>query len=137
MRTPIEPEKSIPHLLTTMVNLSVCVYFIPDSVEAMSGVSTSVYPLTAVVMNYLAPMLLGGSLTCVTEDGQSSFVGSVETLASNSMSYFCLLRLHDLSTGSHLWVFSLGLHLLPTCLLWIHAIHLLRIVTSFIPCASL
>jgi len=61
-----------------MVNLSVCASVIPDGVETTSGVSSSVYPLTTMVMNYLAPVLIEGSLTRWTEDGHSSLVGSVE-----------------------------------------------------------
>jgi len=52
------------------------------------------------------------------------------------MSYSCLPALDNLCSGSHLWVFSLGLHLLPKCTLWIHLIHLLARVTSFIPYTS-
>jgi len=52
-----------------MANLSVCSSIIPDGVETTSGVSLTVYPLTAMVTNYLAPVLTGGSLTCHTEDG--------------------------------------------------------------------
>jgi len=61
-----------------MVNLSVYASVIPDGVETTSGVSSSVYPLTTRVINYLAPVLTGGILTCWTEDGHSSLVGSVE-----------------------------------------------------------
>ena len=46
-----------------MTNLSVCASIIPDSVQTMSGVSTSVYLLIALVINYLAPVVSGGSLT--------------------------------------------------------------------------
>jgi len=48
------------------------------------------------------------------------------------MSYSGLPALDDLSSGSYQWASSLGLHLLPTCPLWMHPIHLLGIVTSFI-----
>jgi len=115
-----------------MVNLSVCACVIPDGVETTSGFSSSVYPLTIMVTNYLAPMLIGGSLTRWTEDGHSSLVGSVENSTRDCMSYSGLPALHDLSSGSYLWASSLGLPLLPTCPLWMHAIHLLGIVTSFI-----
>ena len=81
MQTLLDPENSLQHILTPMVNLSVCASVIPDGVETTSGVSSSVYLLTVVVTNYLAPVLLRGSLTCWTEDGQSSCVGSVENLA--------------------------------------------------------
>jgi len=56
-----------------MVNLSVCAFIIPDGVETTSGVSSSVYPLTTMVTNYLALVLVEGSLTRWTEEGQSSF----------------------------------------------------------------
>jgi len=46
-----------------MAYLSVCSSVIPDGVETTSGVSSFIYPLTAVVTNYLAPVLLGGTLT--------------------------------------------------------------------------
>jgi len=45
-----------------MANLSVCASVIPNSVETTSGVSSSVYPLTAMVTNYLALVLTEGSL---------------------------------------------------------------------------
>jgi len=44
----------------------------------------------------------------------------------------CLLALHDLSSGSHLWDISLGLHPLPTRPFWIHPIQLFGIVISFV-----
>jgi len=68
-----------------MVNLSVCALIIPDGVETTSGVSSSVYPLTTMVTNYLALVLSEGSLTRWTEDGQleSSLVGSVENSTCN------------------------------------------------------
>jgi len=115
-----------------MVNLSVCASVIPDSGETTSDVSSSVYPLTTMVTNYLAPVLTEGSLTRGTEDGDSLLVGSVENWTRNCMSYSRLPALHDLSSGSYLWAFSLGLHLLPTCPLWMHPIHLLRNVASFV-----
>jgi len=62
VRTLIDPENSVPHLLAHMVNLSVCASVIPDGVETRSGVSPSVYPLATLVMNYLASMVSGGSL---------------------------------------------------------------------------
>jgi len=61
-----------------MANLSVCAFIFPDGVETTSGVSLSVYPLTAMVTNYLAPVLVEGSLTRCTDDGHSSLVGSIE-----------------------------------------------------------
>jgi len=88
--------------------------------------------LTTMVTSYLAPVLIEGSLTRWTEDGDSSLVGSVENSTCDCMSYSGLPALHDLSSGSYLWSSSLGLHLLPTCPLWMHPIHLLGIVTSFI-----
>jgi len=115
-----------------MVNLSVWASVIPDGVETTSGVSSSVYPLITMVTNYLAPVLTEGSLTRWTEDGHSSFVGSVENVTRDCMSYSGLPALHDLSSGSYLWASSHGLHLLPTCPLWMHPIDLLGIVTSFI-----
>jgi len=45
-----------------MANLSVCASIIPDGVETTSGVSPSVYPLTTMVTNYLAPVLVKGSV---------------------------------------------------------------------------
>ena len=120
-----------------MANLSVCASVIPDGVETTSGVSLSVYPLTTMVTNYLTPVLTEGSLTPWTEDGQSSLVGSVENSTCNCMLYSGLPALHDLSSGSYLWAFSIGLHLLPTCPLWMHPIHFLGIVTSFILYTSL
>ena len=38
-----------------MVNVLACASVIPDGVETTSGVSVSVYLLTALVTNYLAP----------------------------------------------------------------------------------
>ena len=101
-----------------MVNLSVCASVIPDSVETTSGVSSSVYPLTTMVTNYLALVLTEGSLPRWTEDGRSSLLGSVENSTRDGMSYSSLPALYDLSSGSYLWASSLGLHLLPTCPLW-------------------
>jgi len=46
-----------------MVNLSVWASIIPEGVETTSGVSSSVYPLTTMVTNYLALVLVEGSLT--------------------------------------------------------------------------
>ena len=113
-----------------MANLLVCAPIIPNGVEAPSGVSSSVYPLTTMVTNHLAPVLNKGSLTRWTEDGQCSLVGPVENSACNPMSYCNFPALHDLPSGINLWVFSLRLHLLPTCPLWMHLIYLLGIVTS-------
>jgi len=106
-----------------MANLSVCAFIIPDGVETTSGVSSSVYPLTTMVTNYLALVLAEGSLTRWTEDSQSSLFGSVENSTRNCLLYSGLPALYDLSSGSHLLVFSLGLHLLPTCPLWMPPIH--------------
>jgi len=61
-----------------MANLSVCAFIFPDGVETTSGVSSSVYPLTAMVTNYLALVLVERRLTHWTDDGHSSLVGSVE-----------------------------------------------------------
>jgi len=51
-----------------MVNLSVCASVIPDGLETTSDVSSSVYPLTTKVTNYLAAVLTEGSLTRWNED---------------------------------------------------------------------
>ena len=83
-----------------MVNLSVGAFIIPDGVDGTSGVSSSVYPLTTMVTNYLALVLAEGSFTRWTEDGQSSLVGSVENSTCNCMLYSGLPALHDLSSGS-------------------------------------
>jgi len=57
-----------------MANLSVCGSVIPGSVETnSSSVSSSVYPLTTMIINYLATVLTEGSLTRWTEDGHSAF----------------------------------------------------------------
>ena len=61
-----------------MANLSVWASVIPDGMETTSGVSSSVYSLTTIGTNYLAPMLTRGSLTGWRADGQSSLIGSVE-----------------------------------------------------------
>jgi len=84
------------------------------------------------VTNYLAHVLTEGSLTCWTEDGHSSLVGSVENSTRECMSNSGLPALHDLSSGSYLWASSLRLHLLPTRPLLMHPIHLLGILPSFI-----
>ena len=115
-----------------MANLSVCASVIPDGVETTSGVSSSLYPLKTMITNYFAPVLNEGSLTRWTEDGDSSLVGSVENSTCNCMLYSGLPALHDLFSGLYLWAFSLRLHLLQTCPLWMHPIDLLGIVTSFI-----
>jgi len=83
-----------------MTNLSVCGSVIPDGVEITAGISSSVYPLTMMITNYLAPVLSEGSLTRWTEDGESSVVGSVENSTCNWMLYSSLPALHDLSLGS-------------------------------------
>jgi len=85
-----------------MANLSVCAFIIPDGVETTSGVSSSVYLLTTMVTNYLALVLAEGGLTRWTEDGQSSFVGSVENSTRDCMLYSGLPALYNLSSGSHL-----------------------------------
>jgi len=120
-----------------MANLSVSASVIPDDVETMSGVSSSVYLLTIMVTNYLAPVLTEGSLTRWTENSQSSLIGSVENSTCHCISFSDLPALHDLPSGSYQSVFSLGHHLLPTCPLWMHLIHLLGIVTCFILHTSL
>ena len=85
-----------------MANLWVCACIIPDGVETTSGVSSSVYPLTTMITNYLALVLVEGSLTRWTEDGQSSLLGSVENSACNCISDSDLQAFHDLSSGSYL-----------------------------------
>ena len=85
-----------------MVNLSVCASIIPEGVETTSGVRSSVYPLTTMVTNYLALVLVEGCLTRWTEAGHSSLVGSVENSVYNCISYSGLPELHDLSSGSYL-----------------------------------
>ena len=72
MRALVDPENSLPHLFAPIANLSVFASIIPDGVEARSDVSSSVYPLTTMVTNYLALVLVEGSLTRWTEDGNSS-----------------------------------------------------------------
>ena len=85
-----------------MANLSVCAFVTPDGVETTSGVSSSVYPLTTMVTNHLALVLVEGSLTRWTEDGHSSLVGLDENSVYNCISYSGLPALHDLSSGSYL-----------------------------------
>jgi len=84
-----------------MADLSVCASVISDGIETTSGVSPSVYPLTAMVTNYLAPVVTKGSLTRVTEDGQGSLVGSVENSTCKRIWYSGLPALHDLPSGSY------------------------------------
>jgi len=115
-----------------MANLSACASVIPDGVETTSGVSSSVYPLTTMITNYLAPVVTKGSLKRGAADGQSSLLGSVENSSCNRILYSGLPALNDLSSGSYPRVFSLGLHPLPACPLWMNVIHLLGIVTTFI-----
>jgi len=136
LRTLVDPQNSLPHLLDPMVNLSVWAPVIPDGVETTLDVSSSAYVLTTMITNYLAPVLYQGSLTYRTEDGQSSLVGCVENLSCNCVSYSCDPALHDMPSGLCLLVFSLGLHPWLTHLFWICPIQLLVIVTSFIPYAS-
>ena len=73
MRTLVDPENSLPHPLLPWPTYRYALIIIPGGVETTSGVSSSVYPLTAMVTNYLALVLVEGSLTRWTEDGQSSF----------------------------------------------------------------
>jgi len=120
-----------------MANLSVCASVILEGVETTSGVSSSVYLLRKMVTNDLTLVFTEGSSTRGTEDRQSPWVGSVKNSTKNCMLYSCLPALYDLFSGSYLYAFSLGLHLLPTCPLWIHPIHLLGIDTSFIPHTTL
>jgi len=83
-----------------MADLSVCTSVNPDGVETTSGVSSSVYPLTTMVRNYVPPLLTEGSLTRWTEDSESALVGSIENSTYNRMLYSDLSALHDLSSGS-------------------------------------
>jgi len=124
-RTLVNPENFLPHLLAPMVNLLVCAPVIPNGVETTSGGSSSVYTSTGMIRNYLAPVLYEGSLTSQTEDGHSSFVGRVMHSTCDRMSYSCLPALHDLSSGSHPYVLSLGLHPLPTGPFWCQPLQLL------------
>jgi len=62
VRILVDPEHSLPPLLTPMANLSVCAAIIPDGVETTSGVSPFIYPLKALVTNYLASGVSGGCL---------------------------------------------------------------------------
>jgi len=64
--------------------------------------SSSVYPLTTMATSYLALVLVEGSLTRWTEDGQSSLVGSVENSICNCILYSGRPALQDLSSGSYL-----------------------------------
>jgi len=63
-----------------MAKLSVWAAVVLDGVETMSGVSSSIYPLTTMVTNDLGPMLTEGSLTRWREDVQCSLVDSVENV---------------------------------------------------------
>jgi len=136
VRTLVDPETFRAHLPAPMVYLSIWAPIIPDGVKTLSGVCPSVYPSTPMITNYLAPVLHEGSLTRQSEDGHSSLVGSVESLSCDRRSYSCLPALHDRFLGSHLWVFPLRLHPLPTRPFWIHPMQLLGIVTTLIPYPS-
>jgi len=57
VRAPVDPENALPHLLAPIVKLLVWDMVIPDGVETMSGICSSVYSLTAMITNYLAPVL--------------------------------------------------------------------------------
>jgi len=85
-----------------MANLSVRPCIIPDGVETTSSVSSSVYLLATMATNYLALVLVTGSLTRRTEDVISSLVGSVENSICNCISYSGVPALHDLSSGLYL-----------------------------------
>jgi len=63
-----------------MANLPVWAAVVPNGVETTSGVSSSIDPLTTMVMNDLGPMFTEGSLTRWSEDGQCSLVDSVENV---------------------------------------------------------
>jgi len=66
-----------------MANLSVYASVIPDGMETTSGVSLSVYLLMTMVTNYLALLLIEGSLTRWNYDGHSSWVGSIANSTSD------------------------------------------------------
>jgi len=85
-----------------MANLSVCASVIPHGVETTSGVSSSAYPLTTRVANYVALLFVEGSLTRQTEDGQSSLGGSVEHSTCYWMLNSGLPALHDFASESYL-----------------------------------
>jgi len=116
-----------------MVNVLACASVIPDRVETTSGVSSSVYPLRAMITNYLAPVLYEGRLTSHTEDAHLSVVGSVEHSTCDHMLHSCLPALHDLPSRSYLLVLSLRFHPLPTHPFCSYPLQLLGIVTSLMP----
>jgi len=87
VRTVVDPQNSLPPYFATTANLSACASVIPDGVATKSGVSSSVYPLTTMVMNYLAIVVTEGSITRWTEDGQSSLVCSVKNSTCDRISY--------------------------------------------------
>jgi len=105
--------------------------------ETTSGASLSLYLLEAMVPNYHALVLTDSSLPRWTEDGQSSWFSSVRNLTGIRLAYSRLPALHVWFSGLYLSACSLRLRLLPTCPLWMHQIHLLSILTSFIPYTSL
>jgi len=84
-----------------MANISVRASVIPDCVEMMSGVSSSVYPLPAMVANYLALVVTEGILTRWAEDGQNAFVGLVDNSTCRLITDSGLLALHALPSGSY------------------------------------
>jgi len=86
----VDTENSPLHLFAPMANLLVCPSFIHDGVETTSDVSSSVYPLTTMVTNYLAPVLTEGSLTRWAEDGRSCLVGCVANSTCNCISFLVL-----------------------------------------------
>jgi len=102
VRTLVDPENSLLHLLLPWPTYRSALIIIPDDVETTSGVSSSVYPLTAMITSYLALVLVEGSLTRWTEDGHSSLVGSGENSVSDCISFSGLPALPDLSSGSYL-----------------------------------
>ena len=60
MRTLVDPENSLPHLFSPIINLLDHAYFSPDGVENMSGVSLSVYPLIYVLYELALPCARSG-----------------------------------------------------------------------------
>ena len=100
MGTLVDSENCLPHLLAHMAELSVCGSIMPDGGKTTSGVSSSVYPLTAMVTIYLAPVITEGSLTHWKEDYLSGLVGSSENSTCKRISYSGHPALHELPSLS-------------------------------------
>jgi len=101
--TLVDPENSLPHLFALMANFSVCASVIPDGVETTSGVSSSVYPLTTMVTNYLTPVLTEGSLTRWTEDGQANLLWLVPSRILHATAYRILVFRNYTSCSQIIW----------------------------------